>query len=261
MVVPWLLKKMLHGYNGEKVMKNIPFILEASNDSKPTECLDPVQAERSRMAREIHDTVAQSINAVLLHLGAAEEALARNLPAIAATHIDRADALARDALHQARRCIEGLRSEELEKRDLCEALNESLLKMARGTTLRVKFTCSGGQPDLPLEWQQNLLRICQEALANTLRHARASEFKAQLIFDTKGIQLILRDDGCGFDSTKQSNGFGLRGMKERVGLVGGHFSINTAMGAGTLISIFIPLANLQPTFGTNGPTRTNRTDG
>jgi signal transduction histidine kinase len=229
-------------------MKRMSLISNMSNDVIFTKCLDSVLAERNRMAREIHDTLAQNINAVLLHLGAAEQALSQNLPTKAATYINRAYALARDGLRQTQRSIGGLRSEALEKKDLCEALNESLLEMAKGTTLRVKFTCSSGQLELPLEWQQNLLRLCQEALANAIRHARAGEFRAQLVFDTKEIRLALRDDGCGFDPAKRSDGFGLQGMRERVEMMRGHFSLHSAKGIGTLISIFVPLANLRLLF-------------
>ena len=100
-----------------------------------------------------------------------------------------------------------------------------------------------GKPrELPLEWEENLLRIGQEVLTNVLRHAQASEFSAQLTFDDGEIRLDLRDNGSGFDPAGRHDGFGLQGMRERVEGMGGRLSIQSARGEGTAISIDLPLA-------------------
>lgn len=202
-----------------------------------------VLAERNRMAREIHDTVAQGFIGVMMQLAAAEEALSRNLAAEATDHIGRACELARESLHEARRSVGALRSKALEEKNLCEAMNESVKKMTEGTTLRAKFIYSGERRKLPFDLEENLLRIGQEALTNTIRHAHATEFKKELVFDKQEVRLFVRDNGCGFEPAGPG-GFGLRGMRERVESMGGRFSIQSAKGMGTLISIFIPVCNI-----------------
>jgi signal transduction histidine kinase len=89
----------------------------------------------------------------------------------------------------------------------------------------------------------NLLRIGQEVLTNVLRHARANEFKVLLVFDSSGIRLELRDNGCGFDPQRKHEGFGLQGMRERAEGMGGRLTIQSAAGQGTAISIVLPVAN------------------
>jgi signal transduction histidine kinase len=94
---------------------------------------------------------------------------------------------------------------------------------------------------LPPEWEENLLRIAQEALTNVLRHAHATQFKVRLHFEARQLLLELRDDGCGFDPELRRDGFGLVGMRERVEQMAGHFLIQTTVGAGTTITITLPL--------------------
>jgi signal transduction histidine kinase len=196
-----------------------------------------VVGERNRIARDIHDTLAQGFTGVMIQLGAAEQALSRNLAAEVASRINHACELAQESLRQTRHVIKALRSRSLEKKNLCEALNESFQKMTEGTTLGVKFILSGQWRKLPSEFEENLLRIGQEALTNTIRHARASEFKVELVFSEQEIRLLLHDNGCGFETAIQSEGFGLKGMRERVESIGGSFSINSTKGMGTSISI------------------------
>ena len=110
--------------------------------------------------------------------------------------------------------------------------------------LKAEFTLQGEQQKLPPEWETNLLRIGQEVLTNVLRHAHASAFDVQLIFDSREIRLTLRDDGCGFDPQRRHEGFGLQGMRERAEGMGGHLSIESGNGKGTMISIVLPLASV-----------------
>jgi signal transduction histidine kinase len=101
---------------------------------------------------------------------------------------------------------------------------------------------SGQGRKLPSEYEENLLRIGQEALTNTIRHAHASEFKAELVFGEQEIRLLLRDNGCGFEPASQSEGFGLKGMRERVESIGASFSVKSAKGAGTSICITLQIS-------------------
>jgi PAS domain S-box-containing protein len=203
-----------------------------------------VEAERNRLARDIHDTLAQGFTGVIVQLEAAADATSKGLTKEAEEHLVRAGDLARESLKEARRSVRALRPQALEQQDLCEALDRLIRKMTAGTVLRTEFSVRGQPPPLPADWEENLLRIGQEVLTNALRHAHASEFKTQLVFDPKGIRLELRDNGRGFDSAARHDGFGLLGIRERVEAMGGQLSIESATGKGTEIAIVLPLANI-----------------
>jgi len=195
------------------------------------------------MARDIHDTLAQGFTGVIVQLEAAEEARSQRLEVKVGEHLARAGQLARESLQEARRSVQALRPRTLEEKDLCEALRELIQKMTAGTPVQAEFTVNGEPRELPLEWDENLLRIGQEVLTNVLRHARASQFNARLAFKEREICLSLGDNGCGFDPTGRHDGFGLQGMNERVEGMGGCLSIQSGKGQGTAISIVLPLAN------------------
>jgi signal transduction histidine kinase len=189
-----------------------------------------VVAERNRMARDIHDTLAQGFTSVILQLEAVGEATSQRLAGKAGEHLTR-------------RSVWALRPQTLEEKDLCEALKELIQKMTEGTSVQAHFTVQGEPRELPPEWEENLLRIGQEVLTNVLRHAQATKFNAQLAFDKGEVRLNLRDNGSGFDPIRRHDGFGLQGMRERVEGLGGQLSIRSAEGEGTTISIALPLAN------------------
>jgi PAS domain S-box-containing protein len=202
-----------------------------------------VMAERNRMARDIHDTLAQGFTGVIVQLEAAGEAMSQSRTAKVSDHLNQAGELARESLREARRSVQALRPQALEGKQLSEALKDLVKKMTAGTTVKAEFTSQGEQQKLPPEWETNLLRIGQEVLTNVLRHARASEFNVLLVFDSREIRLNLRDDGCGFDPKRRHEGFGLQGMRERAEGMGGQLSIESANGKGTMISIVLPLAS------------------
>jgi len=200
-----------------------------------------VVAERNRMARDIHDTLAQGFTGVIVQLEAAADAMSKGLAKEAGEHFDRAGELARESLREARRSVRALRPQALEEKDLCEALEDLIQKMTAGTTVRAEFILHGTPQKLPPEWDENLLRIGQEVLTNVLRHAQASHFKAQIAFAPGEVRLDLRDNGCGFDPACKHDGFGLLGMRERVEGMGGHLTIQSANGEGAAILITLPL--------------------
>ena len=204
-----------------------------------------VVAERNRMARDIHDTLAQGFTGVILQLEAVEEALSQGLVAKAGEFITRAGELARDSLQEARRSVRALRPQTLEDNDLCEALQALFQKMTLGTSVLTKFDVAGQGPELPQEWEENLLRIGQEVLTNALRHADAGHFCTRLAFEGGEIRLTLSDDGKGFDPAARHDGFGLLGMRERAEAMGGQLSIQSAKGHGTIITIALPFPNNQ----------------
>jgi PAS domain S-box-containing protein len=201
-----------------------------------------VIAERNRMARDIHDSLAQGFTGVIVQLEAAEDAKLRGLSKEADEHLNRAGDLARDSLNEARRSVQALRPLVLEENDLCGALSALFAKMTTGTSLRSEFKLQGHPRPLPPAWEENLLYIGQEALTNVLRHARANHFSAQLAFSSDALRLDLRDDGCGFDPSSKNSGFGLLGMRERVESIGGQLAVVSAPGEGTAVLITVPLA-------------------
>ena len=200
-----------------------------------------VLAERNRLAREVHDTLAQGFTGVILHLEAAQEAMARERMDIVASHLHGAGEIARDGLREARRSVQALRPLALEQKKLAQALEAMVAKQHTGAVLLAKFTLQGEPRELPVAWEANILRIGQEALTNVLRHARATEFSVALIFGDREIGLCLQDNGCGFDSSETHSGFGLRGMAERTADMGGQLTIQSVNGLGTTISVAVPL--------------------
>jgi len=204
-----------------------------------------VMAERNRMARDIHDTLAQGFTGVIVQLEAAADATSKGLAKEAEEHLDRAGDLARESLREARRSVLALRPQVLEENNLCAALESLLKKMTAGTPVQAEFISQGEPRKLPPEWEENLLRIAQEVLTNVLRHAQASHFSAQLEFDASEIRLELRDNGRGFDPAGKHDGFGLIGMKERVEGMGGQLTIQSVNGMGTAIQIVLPLTDIH----------------
>ncbi|MGB8421882.1 PAS domain S-box protein [Paraburkholderia sp.] len=202
-----------------------------------------VIAERNRMARDIHDTLAQGFTGVIVQLQAAEDARGRALAMEADQHLKRAGDLARESLKEARRSMQALRPQALDEKDLCEALDTLFKKMTAGTDLQCEFTQQGQARLLPPEWDQNLLRIGQEVLTNVLRHAKANHFSAEIAFEPERIRLVLRDTGCGFDPTAKREGFGLLGIAERVECMGGRLTVESAPGMGTAILISLPFSH------------------
>ncbi|MET9675104.1 sensor histidine kinase [Streptomyces sp. NPDC006482] len=197
-------------------------------------------AERERLAREIHDTLAQGLSSIQLLLRAAERVLPPDSPA--AGHIDGARQAAQDNLAEARRFVRALSPPDLEHGSLAAAL-ERLCEPGVGP--RVRFSVSGTPVELPTPYEVALLRIAQSALANTVRHASASRAEITLSFMDASVTLDVVDDGKGFDpgSVRQSSeaGFGLPAMRSRAESLGGTFTVESAPGQGTAVAVSLPL--------------------
>jgi PAS domain S-box-containing protein len=199
-----------------------------------------VLEERNRMARDIHDTLAQGFTGVIVQLEAAEDAIACRSRKEADQHLHRAGELARSSLTEARRSVHALRPRALEEHNFWEALKGTIKNTTVGTALHATFETQGKVPELPPAWQQNLLHIGQEALTNTLKYAHARNFKTRLTCKAKEIRLELRDDGDGFKARERHDGVGLSGMRERVEQMGGELQIASSRGRGTKITVLLP---------------------
>ncbi len=201
-----------------------------------------VLAERNRIAREIHDNLAQDILGISVQL----ELVARLMPAAAETakgHLDRARMLVRNSMTEARRYVWDLRSQELQKKDLPAALRDASKRLTAQSDIETVVEVAGLTRPLPVEVETNLLRIGQEAINNAVKHARANRIEVGLNFDTRNVRLSVRDNGRGFDPGEQiaDGHFGLLGMRERAEQIGGVLSIDSAPERGTQIAVEVPL--------------------
>jgi signal transduction histidine kinase len=199
-----------------------------------------VVAERNRMARDLHDTLAQGFTGVIVQLEAAKGAIAKGLPAEFGQHLSRASNLARESLNEARRSAQALRPQALAEKNLGEALQAMLSKMTAGTSLRTSFLITGAPWPLGSLAEENFLRIGQEVLTNALRHSQANLFDVKLAFELAEARLEMRDDGIGFDPGALNEGLGLVGIKERAEMIGGRVAISSTKGSGTSVTVSLP---------------------
>jgi signal transduction histidine kinase len=200
-----------------------------------------ISDERQRMAREIHDTLAQGLTGIVTQLQAAEQAAPA---ADRGRHLRAAMQLARDSLTEARRSVHELRPQPLETARLGEALAEVAERWSALHGVPARVTTTGEARPLPPDVEVTLLRMAQEALANVARHAGASRVGLTLSFMDDDVALDVRDDGVGFDPAglrpTAEGGFGLTAMRQRVEGLAGMLEIESEPGAGTAISACIP---------------------
>ncbi len=201
-----------------------------------------VLEERNRMAREIHDTLAQGFTGVVLQLTAAEHELAK-APEKAQAHLVRARDLARESLAEARRSVWALHPRTLEHSELPDAFTRHVEQMTAGTPIQSELHVHGRPRSLSAEVEHNVLRIGLEALTNALKHARPSLVRIELSFDLGQVRLSVQDNGRGFDPQAPSasgGGFGLTGMRERAERLQGQLTISSQPGQGTEIVLVAP---------------------
>ena len=189
-------------------------------------------AERQRLAREIHDTLAQGLSSIVLLARGVEN----GLPEPAAAGVREIRETASANLAEARRFVAGLTPPALEG----STLGEALARVAAGHP-RVAFRIEGEPYELPMEADVALLRTTQEALANVERHARARAAAVTLAYHEDEVTLDVFDDGVGFDAAASADGrFGLHGMRERIGELGGTLTIESVPGEGTAVAVALP---------------------
>ena len=199
--------------------------------------------ERNRLAREIHDTLAQGLTGIALKLETVDALLETD-----ADH-DQVRAIVQQALEatrvnleEARRSVLDLRAAPLEGKNLAEALMQLAAENAQKGKLEIRFDHIDASHPLPARIEIGLYRIVQEALRNVVRHAHAEQASVQLIVLPEHIELTVTDDGCGFDPTQIPKGhYGLIGLNERVRLLGGQVVIVSRTGEGTSLEIKVPL--------------------
>lgn len=200
-----------------------------------------VMDERQRMARDIHDTVAQGLAGIIAQLHAADgtddEAQRRR-------HFDSAVELARDSLAEARRTVQAIGPPTLDSAQLPEALAEVSAKWSQAHAVPVELTTTGDAKPMHPEIEVTLLRVTQEALQNAAKHSRARRVGITLSYMEDQLALDVRDDGIGFEPRKtkasKGNGYGIAAMRQRVSRLAGSLSIESEPGAGTVVSAIVP---------------------
>lgn len=203
-------------------------------------------AERNRLGRELHDTIAQGLTAVSMQLAAAQRGFERD-PARAHARLERAASLTRETLEQVRRSVWTLSEPVIEGETLSAALEDLATRFVQRTGLVTSYHHAGPAPALSHTAATQVLRIVQEALHNVEKHAGATEVQISSCCTETALQVVVQDNGIGFDlaalpapgSNVQADrgGFGLLSLRERARLTGGTLEIETAPGAGTAVRV------------------------
>ncbi len=201
-----------------------------------------VLSERSRVARELHDTVEQGLAGIALQLEAVDGSF-ESAPEAARQSLDVARQMLRYSLEETRRSVMDLRAQALERSDLAEALETLARQMTLNTSAQAQVRVTGASHRLDAAKEHHLLRIGLEALTNALKHGRATRIDIELAFGLDAVRLVVTDNGQGLEWAERATGgahFGLQGIRERVDKLGGVLDIDSTAGAGTRLAVTIP---------------------
>jgi two-component system sensor histidine kinase UhpB len=205
--------------------------LEAERRESATRALNAQEAERRRLARELHDEIGQRLTAVLLHL----EHSSRRVPGGVADELLETRETARASLEELRRIVARLRPVALEDLGLLSALIELSDRLTSDSSARVVRRLDGDLPELSPDAELVIYRVAQEGLTNVVRHAGASKVELRLERSERGVRLKVVDDGRGLDGA--SEGGGIRGMRERALLIGARLDIGRSEMGGVEVSL------------------------
>ncbi|HEY9623637.1 MAG TPA: CHASE2 domain-containing protein [Crinalium sp.] len=235
----WASVQLSNGVNigiGQDMRERLAAIQRERKQAEEASILD----ERNRMAREIHDTLAQAFTGIIVHLEAAFLKTTDD-PQTAQRCIQTSSDLARFGLAEARRSVQALRPQLLEDGDLYSALSRLASQLFSYTETQVNCELVGNAYALPSDVEANLLRIGQEALTNAAKYAKATEIQIDLVYEPMQCILRIKDNGQGFATNVVSvnNGFGLLGMAERAERMGAHLTIQSAPGQGTEVFVSV----------------------
>ena len=208
-----------------------------------------VSSERQRLARDIHDTLAQAFTTIVMKLEAAEARMPSDLNAVQ-RYLDQARNIARESLVEARRYMWALKPEVLDRSSLPEALVRLAERWSQESGVVASVTVSGTPHSLPPETKVTLLRVAQEALTNCRKHARARQVSMTVSYMNNLVTLNVQDDGMGFDPARlrphsreqDDSGFGLTGMRERVEQLRGALMVESTPGEGCTLMAAVPVA-------------------
>ena len=205
--------------------------------------------ERNRLARELHDTVKQQNFATLMQVRAAKNlAQQERDPEVAMQHLATAESLLKQSQEDLKTVIEELRPVQLEGRGLPTALRQFVQAWSVQNGMSAHVPVHEERP-LPLNLEQPLYRVAQEALANIARHSQATAVAVELHYQSESVSLKITDNGQGFDLNDGKRGFGLSTMQQRIAETGGHFTIESKLGVGTAVEATINLKDIQAQLG------------
>jgi signal transduction histidine kinase len=202
--------------------------------------LRAVLEERELLAHEMHDTLAQSFAGLGFQLQAIRNRLPKDMSVVSG-ELDLACDLVRHSHQEARRNIALLRSDSIAQIGLAAALESCAQGMLQSGDIRFRISMLGDPRALPLRISGTLFRIGQEALANSVRHASPSQIAISVSYEENSVQMLVTDDGIGFDESEDQKGFGLRGMRRRAAVISAEIDINSSPGAGTRVLVTAPL--------------------
>ena len=200
--------------------------------------------ERTRLAKELHDTLEQTLTGITLQLNTVAKLFQQN-PDTASYHLGLVRSMMRMSRVDLRRSIWDLRSRELEQFDLSTALSVSVNQITDSAGISAEVGTTGTIRPLPEVVEENLLRIGQEAVTNTVKHSGANRVKVELVFNAKSVILEIKDNGKGFSPTNcvgpNDGHFGLLGMSERAKRLGGQILITSAPEQGAIVHVELPI--------------------
>ncbi len=203
-----------------------------------------VLEERARLAREIHDTLAQGFVGISSQLDAVAMCIPEDATP-ARPYLEMARRMARHSLTEARRSVMDLRASALEGQDLAAAIQSGIRLWTAGSGIETEVDVDGPVTGLPEEFEQHLLRIAQEAVTNAVKHAAARVIQVKLHFSEGQLSLRITDNGRGFEPgdvfSSSAGHFGVIGMRERAERLGGKLRLASHQGAGTEVEVTVPL--------------------
>ena len=202
--------------------------------------LQAIVEERERIAHDMHDTLAQSFVGIGFQLQAISNSVPENLPGIN-QQLDLACDLVRHSHEEARRSLLTLRREFLQSETLHSALNAFACRMVEHGSVSVRLTISGEDTSTPYAVKDALFRIGQEAIANALRHGNPSVLHIQVRYTSEAINMLIEDNGSGFNPGDNLRGFGLTGMRKRADGISAALHVSSTLGHGTQITVIAPL--------------------
>jgi signal transduction histidine kinase len=207
-----------------------------------------VLSERTRVGRELHDTLEQGLAGIGLQLEAVSGSLHES-PETARRSLEVARQMLRYSQEETRRSVMDLRSQALESRDLSGALRELALQMTNGTSVQAGVRVEGTPHRLDASQEHHLLRIGLESLTNAVKHSQARHIDIVVRFTPESTELVVHDDGRGLDAVAKDvtgSHFGLQGIRERVDKLGGSLQMDSRPAGGTRISVTVPAQRRGP---------------
>ncbi|MEU5425251.1 sensor histidine kinase [Streptomyces olivoreticuli] len=200
-----------------------------------------IAAERERLAREIHDTIAQGLTSIISLVQTVEAEL-DDSPALARTHLSLAGRVAKESLAEARDFVTALTPPALRGSSLVQAVRRQTDGLVAEAGLDARCTVQGTERPLPMAVSVVLLRSVQEAIANVRKHAtRARTVEVLVAYEEETVRVVVRDDGQGFTPDDSQEGYGLRGMQARAAEINGSATVSSLPGQGTTIEVTAPL--------------------